>query len=411
MALRVKCKCGKSLKVSSKLADKRIACPGCQRPFRIPATKFEAKRAKAARSAASGSVAKAPTRRTPATPKSFNNPTVAAGPVPASLDDELLGDLSGDYDESQSDILTELDVDASQSLTTGLAPEAVLVEAAAPELSYARSEHRMPASRRLADPIQGPQRGFWADAFRSFIYPVASGGNALTLVIVCIIASLPTLLISVSVVSIMACFMFIASLCIFGWLAALYFSVIQDTAVGSEDLPGIKMESGFVDDILKPGLKYIGAFAVVLAPAALLAIAIAAGSLPVSWNWMILAWAVGGIFLLPMSLLMFAFDALGMMFRLDLIFTTIFRSIGPYLAIWLLLLIVGVGQVATTVGAEFLDKVFPSAMLSTSLTPVLATIGGQLALIALGVYFNIVSMRIIGLYYLHFKKRFTIVME
>lgn len=40
MALRVKCKCGKALKVSSKLADRKMACPHCKRPFRIPAAKF-----------------------------------------------------------------------------------------------------------------------------------------------------------------------------------------------------------------------------------------------------------------------------------------------------------------------------------------------------------------------------------
>jgi len=404
VALRVKCKCGKSLKVSSKLADKRIACPACQRPFRIPAAKFKAARTKAtaSKSAASSSAATAPARSAPAAPTPFNNP--AAGPVPSSLDDDLLNELSGDYDESQSDILTELDVDATQSLSAGAAPKAVLVEMAAPELGYARDEHRTPTSRRLADPIQGPTRTFWADAFRSFIYPVASGGNAITLVIVCLIAS-------VQVFFAGGCLGFIASSIIFGWLAAMYFSVIQETAVGSEDLPGIKMESGFMEDIIKPGLKYIGAFAVVLAPALLLSIPVATGALPSSWSWMILAWGVAGIFLLPMSLLMFAFDALGMMFRLDLIFTTIFRSILPYLAIWLMLLIVGVGQVVSVFGAEVIDEIFPSVLLSDSVSPVLASVGGHIALIAFGVYLNIVSMRIIGLYYLHFKKRFTIVME
>ncbi len=35
------------------------------------------------------------------------------------------------------------------------------------------------------------------------------------------------------------------------------------------------------------------------------------------------------------------------------------------------------------------------------------TIGGSV----IGLYVNIVSMRLIGLYYLHFKQRFTLVME
>ncbi len=124
MALRVKCKCGKSLKVSSKLADKKVSCPGCQRPFRIPAAKFEARRAKAAasRRAASGSAGKSPARSRPPAPQPFNDPASAARAVPASLDDDLLNDLSGDYDESQSDILTELDVDAGHAELLASAP-------------------------------------------------------------------------------------------------------------------------------------------------------------------------------------------------------------------------------------------------------------------------------------------------
>lgn len=42
MALRVKCRCGKALNISAKFAGKKLACPNCKHPFRIPAERFAA---------------------------------------------------------------------------------------------------------------------------------------------------------------------------------------------------------------------------------------------------------------------------------------------------------------------------------------------------------------------------------
>jgi len=51
MFIRLKCKCGKRLKISHKSADKKLNCPDCQKPFRVPKAKFlaAAKKAKAKR--------------------------------------------------------------------------------------------------------------------------------------------------------------------------------------------------------------------------------------------------------------------------------------------------------------------------------------------------------------------------
>lgn len=40
MTFRVKCKCGRILNVPSKLAGRKLACPNCKKPFRLPANRF-----------------------------------------------------------------------------------------------------------------------------------------------------------------------------------------------------------------------------------------------------------------------------------------------------------------------------------------------------------------------------------
>ncbi|MCG8403866.1 MAG: hypothetical protein MI923_01580 [Phycisphaerales bacterium] len=397
VALRVKCKCGKTLKISSKHADRKLGCPHCKHAFRISAAKFK--------NAEANSVARSPAPRPPPPPAPRPVP-LQASPTPANLDDELLGELSGVFDHSQSDILTALDADAT-SAPTSAAPAAIAVEAAKPvSLSYARDGRpERPRGSSLRDTVQGPQRGFWSDAFMSFIYPVQSGGNAITLVIILFLSAIREFLPD------SGCMSLIPSLIIFGWLAALYFSVIQETSTGSDDLPGIRMEGGFLDDIIKPALKFIGAIAVVLAPSVFLAIALSSGLLPSSMGWMIPIWTAAGIFLLPISLLLFAFDALGTIYRLDLIFSTIFRTILPYLAIWLMLLIIGTGLMITNLGEMILDAFKIDFLTSVSLTNVGLGFAIMLLLNIFSTYLMIVAMRVIGLYYLHFKKRFTIVME
>ncbi len=427
VALRVKCRCGKSLKISSALADRRLACPHCKHPFRIPAAKFRAAEGQAAGRAgatsgpAAGTKQAAVTSPRRATHTATRQPAASAAaasasaaghaaaradPLPASLDDELLGELSGEFEHSQTDLLGELEREAS-SAQTSAAPPAVPIEVeTAQTMSYARDPRRekVPGSR-LGDAVQGPKRGFWADAFMSLIYPVMSGGNAITMLIILAIGAVGEVLPG------FGCFALIGVLIIFGWFAALYLSVIQETSTGSDELPGIRMEDGFLDDIVFPAFKYIGAFAMAIAPSAILGILMVSGVAPQSWGVMLPFWLAAGIFLLPTSLLLFALDSYSMLLRLDLIFTTIFNTFLPYLAMWLMLLIVGVASLMTSAGALILSFVMPDLAIVNSLQAMSLSVGGSIFISLVGIYLNIVSMRIIGLYYLHFKHRFTIKLE
>jgi hypothetical protein len=412
MALRIRCKCGKELKISSKLAGKKLLCPHCKNPFRISAEKFEAAAAAAKRRAAAK-------RGAPDRPR----PPAAVPPEPARLDiqptsldayvqpanpDAALQpagqDPATEFQFSHSGVLDDQTTDLLHPEGSIGPPVAVPVGPPEPAaVGYAGEPSKRESYRQdvAGDAIQGPQRGFWADAFTSFIYPFKGGGNVITFLITVGIACLKIPL------GFAGCLGTIGMLIIFGWLSALYLSVIGETARGSEDLPGIRMEGGFLDDVIKPALKFIGAYAVVLAPATLCSIALGFGLIPGSLGFVIPIWIFVGMFLAPISLLLFSLDALSMVLRIDLIFLTIIRTILPYLAMWLMLILVGIIYMLS-LSVEILTKVGMN-----SIIPQLTGLGlaGDVFFIFAEVYISIVAMRIVGLYYLHFKKRFAIVME
>lgn len=403
MALRVKCKCGKELQISSKLADKRVSCTGCGRGFVLPKARFEAA-AKSSASPAASPPAQPPARPAPRVAPNVTSPDrLDSGPANLGLEVEI-ADLSGSISPMN---LTE------EPLELSLAGDGPLVDSPPPpppvsdtaELEYARDPRvgSNSVGRPGMDAVQGPSRGFWSDAVQSFVYPFRSSSNLVTLGVVCAISLLRIPLGWVGIFGVAG------SMIIFGWLCALYLTVIQETAVGSDDLPGIKMEDGFWEDIIKPAFKYIGAYACAIGPAAFYSALMLAGSLP---DWMsspfaLLAWLAGGFFLWPVFVLLFAFSALGMLFRLDLIFTTVFRTFFPYIAIWVMILLVGFMWTFPILAVIFARAGFNLAL------PDLAATGYVFEVLfnVFDVVLTIITMRLIGLYYLHFKSRFTLEFE
>ncbi len=424
MALRIKCRCGKQMQIASRLAGKRLACSACGWKFSIPPERFEA----------ATSVAKIPPPDRPGIPAApsisadFGSDELVATPAapspahaldeePADLDlDSAIADLSGLLTSDIENAATD-ELELADELPDRLEREPLATSAESPtsssmasgndaaEVSYARDGFTRPLAARASvkDIIQGPTRTFWADAFHSFVYPCHNGNNAITFAVVCFVSLLRIPLGWVGIYGLAGIFI------IYGWLCALYLSVVQETAVASEDLPGIRMEQGFIEDILKPMLKYIGAFATALAPATIYLILMAVGLVPdaLSSGFALVCWMALGFFLLPVFVLLFAFNALDMIYRVDLIFTTVYRTFRAYVAIWFLLLLVGFTwtiPLAIALLAELdLDLSLPTLPFAG---PVF-----EAGMNVLDVYLTIVSMRLIGLYYLHFKRRFTIVFE
>jgi len=114
-----------------------------------------------------------------------------------------------------------------------------------------------------------------------------------------------------------------------------------------------------------------------------------------------------GVFFWPIIVVMFALGSVHTLARLDLIVTTILRSILPYLATWLMLGVVLILFVATTMGSVFarfgVNLAIPDLMS--------AGIVARVFLEVVQTYLFLVAMRVIGLFYLHFKDRFTVSME
>lgn len=390
MAIRVRCKCGKSLKISSKLADKKIACPECKHSFRIPAEKFAAMAG-------------------PAAPVPAAPPATPIDPMPASLDDEIAAAGSGMIEFTQSDALLDL---IGEPAPGEAAPTALTLEELPAEVGYATDPTaRIQGARRPSDPISGPQRGFFADVLTSFIYPVKSVNNLVTLAIIFVVSAIGDAT-SQMQMGLLGLFVRLAcALIIGGWFASLYFAVIQETATGSEDLPGLTLEDGWFDGVIVPAFRYIGAIALVLLPAIGLTFFNAMGWIPSSVASLIPIWFFGGVFLLPMSMMLFSFRSASTMFRIDLVLATIAKTILPYLSIWGILLLVSFVIVLAKGGASVLGTLIGVSMTSMSPTAFLGGLLGRVILSWIGVYFTLVGMRTIGLYYLHFKRRFVFVME
>lgn len=400
MALRVKCKCGKILNVSSKLADKRITCPGCQRPFTIPIAKFQAA-VKPGHPAAKPSTSSAAAQPPPII-QTAHAPALKM--VPQPIPEPVIADLSGTIGLSSSGAFGEIQLEGPPAAVHASAPPAVDVGDPV-ELSYAR-DNVAPApiiGGRVSAAIEGPKRTYWSDALGSLLYPFRSGGNAANFLVI------GFLCLSSYGLQFVGIFGFIGSLIIFGWVRAMYLSVVQETASGTDDMPGIKMEDGFLEDIIKPAFKYIGSYAVALLPAAAYLIGMASGMVPDSMQSGIalMAWIAVGIFIWPIILMLFAFSALDMIYRVDLIFATIFRTWLPYLSLWVMLLLVGFLSMLPWLGDALTAMNLGIALPST---PKLG-LTGDLIFVILDVYFSIITMRLIGLYYLHFNRRFAIVME
>jgi len=359
MALRVKCKCGKALTIPPHHAGKVVACPHCKRKYRIPAE---------------------------------------PDPQPSHLDLDLLAGLP--VEPPSNPQVIELESNPAGQLEP---PAAIAVDTRAPiKLGYAREKDATSAvGSRLGDVVADPRRAFWADALGSFAYPVQNMPNGVACGVILLISSLTVIL------QLAGIFGIPGILIIDGWLVAMFFSVIQDTASGSDDLPTISSTDGMIEDIILPGFKFLGAAAVVFAPAAVFSICVAVGWVPAALGPMGILWFAAGLFILPISLLLFAFDAPGAIFRVDLIATTVFRTLLPYLAMWLILLVVGLVYGLIFMAPALIEFASPGSGAKFVDT----NIGISFLLRMLGTYLSLVAMRAIGLYYLHFKKRFAFKLE
>jgi hypothetical protein len=244
-----------------------------------------------------------------------------------------------------------------------------------------------------ADPRQ--IRGFWSDVAWTFGLFIEPHNLAMLVVIWVLHGFLPLL-------SAAGCIGLVGLLIVYGWLCSYWFNVIADAAGGEDRLPSMGLTEGFLDDVLFPLLKFIGATVLAWAPAiacgVIVALATGAGSQQVLANpdLLMMVMIAVSMFLLPIALLVTAIGGIAAAVRVDLIFVTIARTILPYLAVCLLF-------AGTSLLEGRADEL--TSLLTGGGTP---SFWFQMVVASLPqAYFSIVSMRIVGLYYHHFKNRFA----
>ncbi len=203
-------------------------------------------------------------------------------------------------------------------------------------------------------------------------------------------------------------FTVIAWALIMGWYCVFRFNVVQVAAAGESDLPEVNFPRDLYGDLLRPLAAWVGTWVVVLWPAlAYLVYAWQRGQLTFAEAVEIVAAGVEGLWqgatsgelvfdilvylglaLWPMVVLCVALGGFATVFRMDLLALTIIKT----LPIYLLTLVLMFGAIVLV---QTLEKMSSGVLASSVLVTGLA------------IYVDIVLMRLIGLYYRHFKRRFA----
>jgi FHA domain/B-box zinc finger len=181
-----------------------------------------------------------------------------------------------------------------------------------------------------------------------------------------------------TITSFLSSFSFIIALFASGYLCAYLQKIVQSSALGDEHMPTWPDVSEFGQDVLLPALLYLGTFVLCLGPG-FVCLRLAPIEYKVCGYLMV---ALGG-FYLPMALLAVTmYDSLAAVNPM-LIIPSIFRVPAAYAGVCVgLAAVMGVGRV---VGAfEDLIRI-----------PIVSSMGFGL----LGLYFQVVGMRILGLFY------------
>ncbi len=265
--------------------------------------------------------------------------------------------------------------------------------------------------------VPGVTRGYFTDVLWTFLFPTDPGhlGVFFMIWVVLIVEA------CLQMVPVMG---LAAALIIEGWFAAICLNVVASAANGEEELTIQNYAGDFFGDIVVPISKFFAATALAVLPAHYFLVFLidrtALGPGLTQWDYVLGAALYGnygslmdlvgndplffllpvialtGLFLWPMLLLVVAIGGFAALGRVDLMFVTIWRTL-PVYAFTFLLVFFGVASVvAFVVLAALFSTGGPSRIL---LIVAFAT--------GLRVYAQIVAMRVIGLYYHHFKRRFA----
>jgi len=356
-----------------------VRCPNCGTRYRV-ADKLLGKRGKC---------------------KKCGEPFTLAAP-PDELEDDLLGALAQGEAQERS----------------AAAPPPPPAAAAVPPIA--------PPGAGLAPeglaPAQGPPAtGFGTylrDVGRSLLF-FTHGGDLVTFLIVSVIvlAQIP--------MQFAGCLGVVGTFIVQGWYMAYRLNVVADAAGGESGLPNMTIGDAW-EGIILPFLKWVVAWLAALLPFLIgLGYLLVLAQITVGQAGTQLGLALAGDFLSafddsrsgglilgavllitmsfwPMMVLVVALGGMRSLIRFDLIAITIVKTFPVYVLVVLLVYagVVGPSLVVGLIRDAGADDASGLGRSGTGL-------GAEAALLVLMVYTNIVTMRVIGLYYHHFKHRFA----
>lgn len=230
--------------------------------------------------------------------------------------------------------------------------------------------------------------GFWTDLISSFWF-FKTPANLITLLAIAFVHFWMILL------DYGGMFGFIGKIILSGYLCAFYMSTILETASGEDHLPTVWI-SNIWDDLFMPLLQFIGTFLWVLLPAGALALGTAYANGEVPWQWVAVL-AVIGLLHWPAVILAVAIGGGFSGLWPHVVFRTAMAAPIAYLAVCIAVMI--------SYGLMFLPETEYVQSAVGNLHPA-ATWGIPLIGTVVTAYAMIVTMRVIGLFYRHYKTRF-----
>lgn len=357
-----------------------FTCPGCNARFRLP----PGAEGRKVRCTKCGHVSQVPAK------------DEDAGPIP----------LAGEPD----DFFAEAAAAAARSREPAPGSQSVVHDPAASDPRVLEEAEEMVRAGRVSD-LRAPGRGFWADAGWSFLF-VTTPNNAVTFIILWAMLGVRTLVLLVPCVGL------IVYMILTGYVWSFLLNCVGEAASGEDDLPALRFTEGVWEDMILPILKFLGvSFLLAVPPMTFLFFALklqSQGLANVLATMFSPISSVGGsgvavvvpffllcaasLLLWPIAILVVAIGGITDLARVDLIVRTVIRTFVPYLAIFLL--------VAVAFGMKVGIALLVSHASSSGSIQVNSLVVHVLML-GVQIYFDIVTMRIIGLYYRHFKDRFA----
>lgn len=260
------------------------------------------------------------------------------------------------------------------------------------------------------------RRGYWEDVLWSFLF-ITNIKNLLIFLFLWVIFALLQIFGG-------GCFVVIFSIAIYGWWAGYRFETIASAASGQDDLPDLTEVGESFFDYAAALFKWLASWALVMFPGLIImGVAFTQGALAADGSLdALLGGASGligmvtaggllglgvvlcllGIALWPIVALCFAIGGIGTIARIDLMVQTIMRTLPAYVA--LLAFIYGSTVLQGMFEAWANRKVMAGATMQNFMGRAILL---NMGLAGIMVYVELVSCRLVGLYYHHFKKKFA----